>query len=349
MLPYWIMLLVPVLASVAPVRLDPTGQRVAWAAVVVFFTALIGFRFEVGGDWGTYQFNYEAISRTSFLGSLLYGDPGYYVLNWLSAQLGGGIVLVNTVCGAIVMIGLVRLLRNQPYAWLGLVAAVPYLVIVVAMGYTRQSVALGFVMLALADLEEQRMKRMFLWICLGILFHITAIVMLPIAALTASRQKAWILLSMTGVGACAVYFMLLDKLGPMWTNYVENQRESEGAVLRVAMNAVPALGFLLLKSRFRMTAPQERVWSGISLLALATIPLIPLASTAADRIALYFLPIQLVFFAHLSLIFPDVRARTLSVTAVVALYAAVQLVWLAGAAHAELWLPYRIAMPWTNG
>ena len=33
--------------------------------------------------------------------------------------------------------------RRQPMPWLGLLVAIPYLVIVVGMGYSRQAIALG--------------------------------------------------------------------------------------------------------------------------------------------------------------------------------------------------------------
>ncbi len=62
----------------------------------------------------------------------------------------------------------------------------PYLINIVAMGYTRQSVALGFAMIGLAALGEQRVRRFVLWVLVGALFHKSAVLLLPIAALAAA-------------------------------------------------------------------------------------------------------------------------------------------------------------------
>ncbi len=46
------------------------------------------------------------------------------------------------------MSGLVQFCRKQPLPWLALAVAAPFIIIVVGMGYTRQSVALGFILLS---------------------------------------------------------------------------------------------------------------------------------------------------------------------------------------------------------
>jgi hypothetical protein len=54
--------------------------------------------------------------------------------------------------------------RTQPRPWLALTLAFPYLVVVVAMGYTRQGVAIGLEMLALLALERDRLLPFLGWI-----------------------------------------------------------------------------------------------------------------------------------------------------------------------------------------
>ena len=65
------------------------------------------------------------------------------MLNWLSIQMDWGILGVNLIGGAIFAFGLVAFCRRQPRPWLALAVAIPYLVIVVAMGYSRQGIALA--------------------------------------------------------------------------------------------------------------------------------------------------------------------------------------------------------------
>ena len=134
-------------------HLDPI-----WLSIILLMTLVIGLRFHVGGDWYAYLRIYRYIFETqdSFGSDLVYlvaGDPGYLLLNWISAKLNGGIAGVNLLCGAIFSIGLSIFCRNLPRPFLALAVAMPYMVIVVSMGYSRQAVALGVTMIALVAIS----------------------------------------------------------------------------------------------------------------------------------------------------------------------------------------------------
>ena len=77
------------------------------------------------------------------------GDPGFAVLMWLTMLSGFNIWFLHLIGGAIFSYGLSTFCLREPHPWLTLTVAVPYLIIVVAMGYDRQAVAIGFVMLAM--------------------------------------------------------------------------------------------------------------------------------------------------------------------------------------------------------
>ena len=89
------------------------------------------------------------------------------LLNWFAGQNELGFWFVNTVCGGIFSYGLIAFARSQPRPWLALAVAVPYLIIVVAMGYTRQAAAIGFVMLGLVRLGNGSFVRFALCIALA--------------------------------------------------------------------------------------------------------------------------------------------------------------------------------------
>jgi hypothetical protein len=81
----------------------------------------------------------------------------------------------------------------------------------------------------------------------------------------------------------------------------------------------------------------------IAVLSLVCIPLVAMSSTAVDRTALYFIPIQLYVFSRLPSLATTLRNRSIIVFAIVAYYAAVQLTWLNLATHARFWVPYHFA------
>ena len=66
-------------------------------------------------------------------------------------------------------------------------------------------------------------------------------------------------------------------------------------------------------------------------------------STALDRMALYFIPLQLVTFAYLPDAIGRPGGRNHSIIAVILLYyAAVMFVWLNFATHSKYWIPYQL-------
>ncbi|MBB3188799.1 EpsG family protein [Halomonas cerina] len=342
MLPYWLLFLIPSLGVLAPYRLAPASRPLMWWLVGSLFALTIGLRFEVGGDWGSYLTYLERASAMTPFEVITAEDPGYYLLNWLVAQLGGSIYWVNLACGAIVMAGVIAFARQQPLPWLALLVAVPYLITVVAMGYTRQSVALGFILLGLVALGEGRVRVFVAWVLIGAAFHKSAVLLLPIAGLAASQSR---LTSMAWAGTATLiggYLFLFDAADELWANYVEADYQSQGGLVRVLMNAVPAILFLVFQGYLKLEASERRLWWWLSVLAIVCLPLVVMSSTATDRVALYLIPLQIFVFARLHLLSGDLRWQTVIVCSVLVYYATVLFVWLMFAANAESWLPYRL-------
>jgi len=341
MWPYWLMFLVPAWAVLAPGRLKPSQARVVWVVVGVLFALLMGLRHEVGGDWGSYSKHFSRAASLEFRDVLAMGDPGYYLLNWLVSKAGGGIYLVNLVCASIMMWGTVRFCRAQPNPWLALLAAVPYMLIVVGMGYTRQAVALGFALLALTALGNGRVRSFVVWIAIGATFHKSAVLLLPIAALAASRNR-FMTAGLVGISTLLLYYLLLaDASERLWENYVEAEYQSQGGLIRVLMNAVPAVLLVLFRKHLVPDSRERKLWLWIAVFSLACLPLVGLASTAVDRVALYLIPIQLFVFSRLPRLAATVRVRTPLTLGIVGYYLAVLFVWLNFAVHSDYWLPYQ--------
>lgn len=196
MWPYWAMFLLPSLAALLTSRsegstggnLRPAGQAIVWAPVWLLLTLLVGYRFQVGGDWGSYILYLAIVDGLDFAEVLKKEEPAYQLLNWLSIQMDWGIFGVNLIGGAIFAFGLVAFCRRQPRPWLALAVAIPYLVIVVGMGYSRQGIALGLAMLGLVALGNRSILKFVTWVSLAALFHKSAVLLLPISALASTRN-----------------------------------------------------------------------------------------------------------------------------------------------------------------
>lgn len=348
LIPYWLLFLLPAYAALRerPFHAWAMRRQPPFIGIVLLFTIMIGLRYEVGGDWWNYLPYLDQARYLSFAEVLSQGDPGYALLNWLAAQTFGEIWVVNLPCGLLFSIGLVAFARIQPRPYLAILVAVPYLVVVVAMGYSRQGVAIGFAMLGLVALtRDQSTVRFVIWVALGASFHKSALLLLPIAALSSNRGRIW---TAAWVGAATLelyYLFLQDSVDNLVTNYVGAEFQSQGAAIRVTMNALPAALFLLARQRFHLTPAERRLWALMALLALGFVVLLfvsPSSSTAVDRMALYFIPIQLFVLSRLPEAFPAKAKGVSLVTWVVIAYsAAVQFVWLNFAANASAWVPYQ--------
>lgn len=346
MWPYWLMFLVPAWAILAPGRLKPSQARVMWMVVGVLFALMMGLRHEVGGDWQQYLPLFRDTASRDFMEVMGRGDPGYYGMNWLIARGGGSIYHVNLFCAVCLMWGTVVFCRAQPNPWLALLAAVPYMLIVVGMGYTRQAVALGFALLGLTALGDGRTRSFVIWIAIGATFHKSAVLLLPIAALASSRNR-FMTAGLVGLTTLLLYYLLLaDASEDLWENYVEAEYQSQGGLIRVLMNVVPALLLIMFRKRLVPDLQERKLWLWMAVFAVACLPLVGMASTAVDRVALYLIPIQLFVFSRVPRLTSEVRVRTPLVLGVVGYYTAVLFVWLNFAAHSFAWVPYQFMSPW---
>jgi len=350
---YWLLLLIPLGFCLRGAN-RPWALWQSWS-IRIALTLFIGLRHEVGGDWFIYI---PYLTRAEGLGLqdvIAWGDPGYNALNWLFASYSWGIYGVNLVSSAIFSAGLVWFCRAQPRPWLALCLAIPYLVIVVAMGYSRQGAAIGLMMPGLLALERGRLRPFLLSMAAAATFHSTALVMLgfvvPAVPGRSLAMRVLRLLLLLIVGAALVQTFLAARVEDLVGSYIEAEYQSEGAAIRVAMNLLPGVLLLLWPKQFALTQQQLRLWHAMAFTALGcavALVLLPSNSTAVDRIALYVIPLQLVVGSRLpgTQLFGLTPAQLL--VSVLGFCLAVEFVWLNFATHASGWLPY-VNVLWLQG
>lgn len=350
---YWLLLLVPWLATIGRSSLASAAQAErSWGlGFQLYFLLLlfsVGLRHQVGGDWLNYLPMIDTALQQSFAEAVAQnGDLAYSALTWMSAHAGAGIYGVNLMSALVFAFGLMVFCQNSPRPWLSLAVAVPYLVIVVAMGYTRQGVAIGLVMLGLVALDKGSMVKFVAWLVVAALFHKTALILIPMAIF--AGRKNWVALAGVALTAVLMFFLLLaEYVDKLVAGYITDQYASSGAAIRIAMNAVPAAVFLVFRKRFDLTDAQRIFWTWMSLGGLIFIGLLAVSpsSTAVDRVALYWIPLQLYVWSR----WPAAMARTHNaqlpwVVGVLLYSLAVQFVWLFYADNNWAWIPYQF-YPW---
>ena len=346
---YLTMFAVPALSTLllGTRRMAASGRLAPGIAIIlVLFTVLVGLRYEVGTDWFNYKRTIDDLYYANFGGALASKDVGFGVLVWVANRLGSGIYITNLTCAAIMMYAVARFAARQPDPWMALTAAVPYLVIVVGMGYTRQAAAIGFVLLAILAFERRELVRTVIFVVFAALFHGSSLLVLPffVTVLVWSNKKLLFPLALLAV---VLYSVLLSRrVDNLYALYVTRDEafDSSGALIRLMMNVIPSLLFLLLRRQFTLPDDTRLLWTLFSLASLGLLAILPIfpSSTAIDRPALYMIPLQLFVFGRLPLVLGRTTsgARFVSYASIL-YYGAALFVWLQFANNSRNWLPYQ--------
>ena len=352
---YWILFIIPAffaffgekrtVKNSEPYSLKFDGL---WWLFFLIVSLFIGFRVQVGGDWGSYLRYYEFISSAPLSENFsILDDPSYLLLNWLSGYFGLGILAVNFICALIFTLGLFIFCRSLPRPFLALTAAIPYMVIVVAAGYSRQAVALGLIMIGLVAISRERNFLFYVMVIFAATFHKTALIMLAISVLVTGKNKFLTFSIAAIIFYLAFSTFLSEGYGDLIEYYYQESYESSGALIRILMLTLPSGLFLFFADRFEFSRTLNSLWKWISIASLGLLILLFIidASTAIDRIGLYLLPIQLLVFSYL----PDIFSKRgdnnkIIILLIISYYVLVLYVWLYFATHAYMWRPYRNAL-----
>lgn len=347
MIVYWLMFAFPALAAVLTwERGKPSDiNNLVFTSVVFVFVVLIGFRYAVGADWYAYELILWNISLEDWGTAVFqYGDPAFNMVGWIATRIGAEVWGANFVCGLVLTVGLIHFCRQQDDRWLALCAAVPYLVIVVGMGYIRQAAAIGLLLIALVRFERGEFTRSIFWIAVAATFHASALILAPLVALAVVRKRIALVVPVAIAGAGLFVVLLQQRIDSFYATYAETEYDSSGAMVRLLMNAVPAILLILFRRRFPGSPWGRTLWLWFAFLSIALVPavLVTSSTTVIDRVGLYFIPIQIYVFGNLTVgMGVRDRGRLLVTLLSVGYYASILFVWLNFATHSEYWVPYR--------
>ena len=172
---YWVIFFLPVLVPVLNFFSSPKSKlskKIFWNLIILIFILFIGLRRATNNDWFFSKEVFDVLNTYSIsdIGIVPFGsfmeEPVYEFFNWLVGKLGLGYYGLNTIFAIIFMTALSKFALKQPIPWIVLVIAVPYMVIVAAMGFTRQATAFSFILLAIMSLSDQKKISFLFWIFL---------------------------------------------------------------------------------------------------------------------------------------------------------------------------------------
>lgn len=340
MLIYWVIYLIPVTCAFIFTR-KQKPVLILFAYTGFIFSLIIGFRYNIGSDWSRYLQHYEDLKGLTFLEIFDRSeDYGHLIFNWISAKLDLGIYGLNFIYIIIFLIGLIKFCIKEQNPWIAMSVAIPYLVIVVAMGLTKQSVALGFIFLGINYLRDKKFIYFILSIICGALFHNSAIIMLSFLLLDKNikiKQRFFLLIFFLIIST----IFLSQNYAAMNEIYIQRSLKSEGIYGRLILNIIPILIFFYFKEKWKKNFNDYHIWYWFSFVTIISIIFIPISSTLIDRILIYFTPLQLVVYSRLPFLAKNIIQPIHTKLTIFTFYAAVQFIWLYFSNHSNAWLPYK--------
>ncbi len=337
---YYLMYFVAAAGAILRINKKRRSLTFTWWLLGIFYVFIIGFR-ACGGDWYNYLHRFRHLAHLSLNQVLEAGDKGYRLLSYFVYHQGWGFETLTAICAALSMTGLIIFVRKQPNPWLGLVATVPYLIIVVYMGYMRQGVALGFIMWAISELNRGKFWRFVFLVAIASAFHKTAVIMITFGIFAGERGK---LLKLIGLLA-AMYGIWISFMGSeadaLWQNYVETHMQSHGALIRTTLNTIPSVFLFYYRKQWKRYFKDYTFWKMIAIASFISIFLVKFAATAVDRMSLYFIPLQIVVYARLPVLAREQFSPSTVTYFVVFVYFVILSAWLNFAVNSFYWIPYQ--------
>lgn len=344
MIPYFVLLGIWLIGAIQfSSKISSVYERILYGAALLFTIGMVGLRYRVGGDWFTYEDMYSDIALQPLTEALRYTEPAYAFLNWVSAKVDGEIYVANLACAIVFLLGLSSLARKQLNPWLAMMVSIPYLVIVVGMGYTRQAAAIGAICWAISTARHDRIWKIVAKVAFGALFHKTAILFLPVLVAPAAKRNLLIGI----IGAIVFSVLAIIALGSssdrLVASYVNSNYQSSGATIRIAMNVLAAAIFLNYRKYFNISVSERMIWTITALLSVISILGLVFSSSSVgvDRLSLFLIPLQVFVYGNIPSLSLTKRSRIATTLTIVSYSIAVQYVYLVHGSFSYTWLPYR--------
>ena len=332
--------------------------------ILLFF---LGFRSDLGGDYITYKNIFYSFGKINFVDSLFQSDPIFSMICNILYKLNLGIESLIFLQSFIFIFGLFLLASFFNNCNLIILFSFPILIIIVGIGYYRQSMALGFFMIALYYYIKDLDKKFLLFSLLSILVHssflfnfliifIFHILVFYKNILFVNLKKIIIFIFTCFILSIIVIYLneqYLITFKRVLNTYfygekilatdIKQKINSFGVHLRFIIAFFPLVAFYVLfkKNFFNIGLIQIKVlFFTYCFILLALLPIIGFASVFVDRILLSFIVIGVLIISYFDK-FLKMYFNKNFLTLVYALYNLIIVYgFLQYSVHRRFWVPY---------
>lgn len=322
----------------------PQLNRQLYPIVLTFLFLFSGFRFEVGCDWTGYLNQYEIAGGITAGQAIQSREPIWWLLLWLQRFLDLPYPWINVMSSLVCFAGIHVLARRQPDPLGFLVLLFPVLLINMPMTAMRQGAAIGLICAAMTRFMDGRLLGFLFWVALAASFHSSAAIFFLLAPLVSRKITGVRILGAVLLAVPGLVFLMAGEAGQTATQwYIDGDRDSFGAIFRIALLSLSSLFFfLLLRKIWKREFPEDYqivTLGGVGMLLAGV--LLPTSTIIADRLSYYLIPVQTMIFARIPWM------QTLSARPVLAAAPYLGLlvffaVWAMGSSHfQQCYIPYQ--------
>ncbi len=343
MIIYWTFFIVLSIFSISPLKLENELDKLLKLLFLTILAIFIGLRHEVGGDWDIYKYDFKKYSKIFSLYPLyFYKDFGYEFFQYLINKLHFEVYGLNLIQALIFVFGLSRFCKvfaNDNY-WLAILISFPYLITVVAMGFTRQSTALALILIAITYFKDNKFMIFFVFSFCALLFHKSSSIIIPFILLAGFKFNLKYMLLILSLFLISI-LLIIPEIQRIETGYITKDSiyTSKGAIYRILLNITSGIIFLIFYKKLKFEKEINLLIIFSLIFNLILLFFINDYSTFVDRIIIYFIFIQIIVFSRLFYILP--KFKVLFNVFITIIYSLVYFVWFNFSIHSYAWLPYK--------
>ena len=325
-------------------------------SIIVSFTFLIllilfaGTRNEIGGDWNNYYNFFTSFETKGF--KILQKDFLFFFVNYVFYNLGLSIFFLNTFTALISILLIIKYSENFYNPKLAILISIPYIIIVVLMGYNRQGIALCILMFSINYFKEKKYLQFILLVITASLFHYASLFYL-LFVLIFIKNKLKLLINLIFFSFLIILslfifqydyylFRIFNFFNSKYYWYVSdgNYFASTGIYYRLLINLVPAIILIIFHKKFDSNKNEKKLYLVFSLLTIIVFPVASLGSTFVDRLFIFLYPLQLYVYSNYNCYITE-RSHNIFIFLLFIFYFIILYVYLVFGLYSSEWIPYK--------
>lgn len=348
--------------SLSEIKLSENTKKEYFILLYIFLLLFISGKHYVGGDYIAYLILFNEAKVNVLDTSIEKLSLLNYIITFIHT-IGLNYLFFNFICALLFVTGIFKFLKISNERLFVFILLIPTMIYVVGMGYTRQSVSIGFLCYAIYYWSENMNVKKNIFFILSVFIHISSIIFIFLLFFKSYEKIKFSKLFLLTIFTTSFLFLFYY----LYFNNFDNLSSAIGLDYKIVKNSplkylkflahiVPCLVFLIFIKRFNK---DKKLYPLYFFFLITTVSVIILmlvfkqlaeessyVDVIADRVLLPFLLIEALIFVRLySLI--DLEYKFLFKLLILFYFGLMLFAWLEFADNSFAWQPYRsIFLEW---